>query len=64
MEANKSEVKKLIDSNFIREVQQLDWVATTVLIPKKNKRSRSASIIAILMLPALKVNSLFQSQML
>jgi len=64
MEANESEVKKLIDSDFIREVQHPDWVATTVLIPKKNEKIQICSIIAILMPPALKVNFLSQSRML
>ena len=36
MEAIQSEVKKLIDSGFIREEQRPDWVANIVSIPKKN----------------------------
>jgi len=36
MEAIESEVKKLINSGFIREEQHLDWVANIVLVPKKN----------------------------
>jgi len=38
MEAIQSEVKKLIDSGFIREEQHPDWVANIVLITKKNRK--------------------------
>ena len=37
-EAIKSEVKKLIDSGFVREEQYLDWVANIVFIPKKTEK--------------------------
>jgi len=40
MEAIKSEVKKLIDSSFVREEQHIDWVANIVLVPKKNEKIR------------------------
>ena len=40
MEAIKLEVKKLIDSDFIREEQHLDWVANIVPVPKKNEKIR------------------------
>ena len=40
MEAIKSEVKKLINSGFVREVQHPDWVANIVLVPKKNGKIR------------------------
>ena len=36
MEAIGLEVKKLIDSSFMREEQYPDWVANIVPIPKKN----------------------------
>jgi len=36
MEAIQSEVKKLIDSGFIREEQHPDWVANIILVIKKN----------------------------
>jgi len=36
MEAIKLEVKKLIDSDFVREGQHPDWVANIVPVPKKN----------------------------
>ena len=35
MEAIESEVKKLIDSDFIRKEQHPDWVANIILVPKK-----------------------------
>ena len=35
-ESDQSEVKKLIDSGFIREEQHPDWVANIVLVTKKN----------------------------
>ena len=40
MEAIQSEVKKLIDSGFIREEQHPDWVANIVPIAKKNGKIR------------------------
>ena len=36
MDAIKPEVKKLINSDFIREKQYPDWVANIMLVPKKN----------------------------
>ena len=36
MEAIQSEVRKLIDSSFIREEQHPDWVANIVPVAKKN----------------------------
>ena len=39
MEAIQSEVRKLIDSGFIREEQHPDWVANIVPVAKKMKRS-------------------------
>ena len=36
MEAIQSEVKKLIDSGFIREEQHPDWVVNIVPVTKKN----------------------------
>ena len=36
MEAIQSEVKKLMDSSFIREEQHPDWVANIVPVIKKN----------------------------
>ena len=38
MKIIKSGVKKLIDSDFIRKEQHLDWVTNIVPIPKKNKK--------------------------
>jgi len=35
MEAIQSEVKKLINSDYIREEQYPDWVAIIVLVTKK-----------------------------
>jgi len=40
MEAIQSEVKKLIDSGFIREEQHPDWVANIVPVTKKNEKIR------------------------
>jgi len=40
MEAIELEVKKLIDSGFIREVQHPHWVANIIPIPKKNEKIR------------------------
>ena len=39
MEAIESEVKKLIDSRFVREEQHLDWVANIIHVPKKNGKT-------------------------
>ena len=36
MEAIESEVKKLIDSGFVREEQHPDWVANIIVVLKKN----------------------------
>jgi len=38
MEAIESEVKKLIDSSFIRKEQHPNWVANIVPVPKKNEK--------------------------
>ena len=38
MEAIQSEVKKLIDSGFIREEQHHDWLANIVPVTKKNEK--------------------------
>jgi len=38
MKAIESEVKKLIDSDFVREEQHPDWVANKVPISKKNEK--------------------------
>jgi len=40
IEAIQSEVKKLIDSGFIREEHHPDWVANIVLVTKKNGKIR------------------------
>ena len=40
MEAIQSEVKKLINSGFIREEQHPDWVANIVPVTKKNGKIR------------------------
>ena len=36
MEAIESEVKKLINCDFIREEQHPDWAANIIFVPKKN----------------------------
>ena len=38
--AIQSEVKKFIDSGFIREEQHPDWVANLVPVTKKNRKIR------------------------
>jgi len=38
MKAIESEVRKLIDSDFIRKEQHRDLLANIVLIPKKNEK--------------------------
>ena len=40
IEVIQSEVRKLIDSGFIREEQHPDWVANIVLVAKKNGKIR------------------------
>ena len=40
MEAIQSEVKKFIDSGFIKEEQHPDWVANIVPVTKKNEKIR------------------------
>jgi len=40
MKVIKLEVKKLIDSDFVREEQHPNWVANIVLVPKKNGNIR------------------------
>ena len=40
MKAAQSEVKKLIDSGFIREEQHPDWVANIIPVAKKNGKIR------------------------
>jgi len=40
MEAIESEVKKLIDSDFVREEQHPDWVANIYPSPKKSGKIR------------------------
>ena len=47
IEAIQLEVKKLIDSGFIREEQHPDWVANIIPIPRKMGRSKFALIFAI-----------------
>jgi chaperone required for assembly of F1-ATPase len=36
----KKEIARLLDTDFIREVYHLDWLANLVLVPKKNKEWR------------------------
>ena len=38
MEAIKLKVKKLINSDFVREEQHSDWVANIVHVPKMNEK--------------------------
>ena len=40
MQVIESEVKKLIDSDFVREEQHPVWVANIVPVPKKNRKIR------------------------
>jgi len=40
MKAIESEIKKLVDSAFIREEKHPDWVANIVSVPKKNGKIR------------------------
>jgi len=40
MKAIESKVKKLIDSDFVKEEQHPDWVANIVHLPKKNEKIR------------------------
>ena len=40
MEIIELEVKKLIDSGFVREEQDPEWVANIVFVPKKNEKIR------------------------
>ena len=40
METIEFEVKKLIDSEFVREEQYPDWVSNIVPVPKKNEKIR------------------------
>ena len=40
MKEIQSEVKKLMDSDFIREEQHPDWVANIIAITKKNGKIR------------------------
>jgi len=47
MEAIQSEVKKLIDSDFIREEQHPDWIANIIPLPRKMGRFGFALIFAI-----------------
>jgi len=47
MEAIQSEVKKLIDSGFIREEQHPDWVANIIPVTKKNGKIWFALISVI-----------------
>ena len=41
MKAIESEVRKLIDSDFVREEQHLDWVSNIVPVLKKNEKIQS-----------------------
>ena len=47
MEAIQSEVRKLIDSGFIREEQHPDWVANIVPLLRRTERSEFALTFAI-----------------
>jgi len=58
MEVIQSEVKKLIDSGFIREEQHLDWVANIIPVTKKNEKIRVCIDFHDLNGPILKINSL------
>ena len=62
MEAIQSEVKKLIDSSFIRKEQHPDWVANIVPITKKNEKIWVCIDFCDLMRRVLKMSSPFQSR--
>ena len=47
MKVIQSEVKKLVDSGFIREEQHPDWVANIVPVTKKNGKIRVCLIFVI-----------------
>ena len=47
IEVIQSEVRKLIDSGFIREEQHPNWVANIIPVAKKTERSGSALIFMI-----------------
>jgi len=47
MEAIQSEVKKLINSGFIREEQHPDWIGNIVPVTKKMGRSKFVLIFVI-----------------
>ena len=47
MEAIKLEVKKLIDSDFVRKEKHPDWMANIVSFSKRMKRSGFASTTEI-----------------
>ena len=63
MEAIQSEVKKLIDSSFIREEQHTDWVANVVPVTKKNGKIQVCIDFHYLNEVCSKMSSPFQSQM-
>ena len=62
MEAIQSEVKKLMDSGFIRE-ERPDWVAKIVPVTKKSGKIRVFIDFRDLNENVLKVSSPFQSRM-
>ena len=64
MKEIQSEVKKLIDSGFIREEQHPDWVANIVLVTKKNGKIRVCIDFRDQIKLVLKMSFPFQSWML
>jgi hypothetical protein len=38
VEATKTEVQRLLDTGFIREVTYPEWLANTVMVQKKNEK--------------------------
>src|SRR3954470_4014817 len=63
MEAIETEVKKLIDSGFIREEQHPDWVANVIPVAKKMAKFGFASIFGILTMLVLKTSFPYQLRM-
>ena len=63
MEVILSEVKKVIDSGFIREEQHPDWVANIVPVTKKNRKIQIRIDFRDLNEACPKDESPFQSQM-
>jgi hypothetical protein len=55
----KKEIARLLDTSFIKEVYQPDWLANPILVPKKNKDLGCVLIIPILIRHTKKIPSGF-----